>query len=533
MRLGMFVDLDSCIGCHGCTVACKVEHATPLGIEWLRVGLWEAGEYPDSVRLSYPMRCNHCTAAPCVRVCPTGANQEREEDGIVWIDQNKCVGCRYCVIACPYQVISFHPREKSNFPSRTDLAPSEKARQRRYPLQTGTAIKCNFCKERVDEGREKGLTPGVDRAATPACVNTCQGQAMVFGDLDDTDSRVSRAIRENGGRHFHTEFSTQPSSYVATRRHTPVRAVDRTMGTRYPSDRFSPDKWMILPTAQREWAHRSGLWLVLALFFGGLAAGLYLSSMVSASFYSSVVAFLLMGVAKGGFHLLFLGKPLRCWRMFSRPQTSWISRGLYLVFFFFFFAGGYLALAVFAPGSALEPLLKYGGALAAIGVATYSGFTLSSVAAVPFWNSGMLPVLFLTSAISSGAALDGLISNRFGGADLHNAGNPLLVFMLPLALTFLIVCYMWNAKYSDPTARYSARQLLSGQLSWLFWSAVLLIVVVSPFSALLYRMEGWGTVAGLEWLHVCSEVLGAGIIIKYAILRAGYYRPLSPVSGVG
>ena len=100
MRWGMVVDLSKCMRCHGCIAACRVEHFLPLGMLWCRLIAWE--ESAEEMT-TYPIRCNHCQEPPCVYVCPTGASQKREEDGIVWIDQNLCVGCRYCTIACPYQ----------------------------------------------------------------------------------------------------------------------------------------------------------------------------------------------------------------------------------------------------------------------------------------------------------------------------------------------------------------------------------------------------------------------------------------------
>jgi len=151
--------------------------------------------------------------APCVKVCPTEATQQRE-DGIVWIDQDKCVGCRYCVIACPYQNRTFLSKDKDRgyFPGY-ELTGFEKRGKKLYPHTVGTTEKCNFCMERIDAGLAKGLKPGVDREATPACVNACQARALVFGDLDDPDSEVRRLIREKAAFQLHPEYDTDPSIY--------------------------------------------------------------------------------------------------------------------------------------------------------------------------------------------------------------------------------------------------------------------------------------------------------------------------------
>lgn len=210
MRWGMVIDLSKCMRCHGCVAACRVEHFLPLGITWPRLIAWEeiAGE-----ETTYPVRCNHCQDAPCVKVCPTGATQQRE-DGIVWVDQDKCVGCRYCIIACPYQNRTFLSKDKDTgyFPGY-ELTDFEKAGKRLYPHTVGTTEKCNFCMERIDSGLAKGLKPGVDREATPACVNACPSRALTFGDLDDPDGEVRQLIRNFKGFQLHPEYDTDPSIY--------------------------------------------------------------------------------------------------------------------------------------------------------------------------------------------------------------------------------------------------------------------------------------------------------------------------------
>jgi len=210
MRWGMVVDLSKCMRCHACVAACRIEHFLPLGITWPRLIAWE--EIAEEMT-TYPVRCNHCKEAPCVKVCITGASQQRE-DGIVWVDQDMCVGCRYCIIACPYQNRTFLSKDKDTgyFPGY-ELTEFEKVGKRLYPHTVGTTEKCNFCMERIDAGLAKGLKPGVDREATPACVNTCPASALTFGDLDDPDSEVRRLIREKKAFNLHPEYDTEPSIY--------------------------------------------------------------------------------------------------------------------------------------------------------------------------------------------------------------------------------------------------------------------------------------------------------------------------------
>ena len=210
MRWGMVIDLSKCMRCHGCVAACRVEHFLPLGITWPRLLAWEN---PAEELTTFPVRCNHCKDAPCVKVCITGASQQRE-DGIVWVDQDKCVGCRYCIIACPYQNRTFLSKDKDTgyFPGY-ELTEFEKAGKSVYPHTVGTTEKCNFCMERIDEGISRGLKPGVDRDATPACVNTCPSRALTFGDLDDPESEVRRLIYSYMGFQLHPEYDTDPSIY--------------------------------------------------------------------------------------------------------------------------------------------------------------------------------------------------------------------------------------------------------------------------------------------------------------------------------
>jgi Fe-S-cluster-containing dehydrogenase component len=211
MRWGMVIEQKRCIGCYACVLACKAEHFVPPGIFWNRILISETGKYPMVNKVIFSVRCNQCDKPKCVDVCPTGATQQRP-DGIVWVDENKCVGCRYCMVACPYQMRSFYEHEKEYFPGQ-GLTEHEKIGREIYPHQLGVVQKCIFCKERIDEGLANGLKPGVDRDATPACVISCPTKAIHFGDLDDPYSEINRIIKEKKGKSFHPEYGTEPSIY--------------------------------------------------------------------------------------------------------------------------------------------------------------------------------------------------------------------------------------------------------------------------------------------------------------------------------
>jgi phenylacetyl-CoA:acceptor oxidoreductase subunit 1 len=206
-RWVMIADLRRCVGCQTCTAACKHTNATPPEVQWRRVLDMEVGEYPAVKRVFVPVGCMHCADPPCMHVCPSTATRQRA-DGIVTIDYDLCIGCSYCAVACPYQ--ARYKTDVAEF-AYGKAMPSEEIRHDEKRL--GVATKCTFCAERVDAGLEEGLKPGVDHAATPACVNSCIAQALHFGDLEDKDSNVSQLLAENRFFRMHEELGTEPGFY--------------------------------------------------------------------------------------------------------------------------------------------------------------------------------------------------------------------------------------------------------------------------------------------------------------------------------
>ncbi|MBW1823186.1 MAG: 4Fe-4S dicluster domain-containing protein [Deltaproteobacteria bacterium] len=212
MRWVMVIDIKKCIGCQGCTISCKAANCLPSGISWNTLHDEEVGTYPNVSRYFVPSPCMHCKDPACEEVCPTGATIQRE-DGIVWVDYDKCMGCKYCIVACPYQARHINLEEKYYFPGQP--TPPEEMSEELFPQKprVGVTSKCNFCKDIIDEGLKKGLKPGVDREATPVCVDICVAKARYFGDLDDPYSEVSRLIKERHGFQLHPELGTDPSVY--------------------------------------------------------------------------------------------------------------------------------------------------------------------------------------------------------------------------------------------------------------------------------------------------------------------------------
>jgi phenylacetyl-CoA:acceptor oxidoreductase subunit 1 len=200
---GMVISLDKCIGCEYCMRACSAVNDVAPDKPW-NIVVEEQNSAGNKFFFSRP--CLHCANAPCVEVCPVKATYHRG-DGLVVMDYERCIGCRYCEVACPYDARKF------NWAARDDVnefIPTWGiAEVERRPR--GVVEKCTFCKHRIDDGLNTGLTPGVDPEATPACVNACPVGARVFGDMKNPDSQVSILIKNNPTIELREELGTKPS----------------------------------------------------------------------------------------------------------------------------------------------------------------------------------------------------------------------------------------------------------------------------------------------------------------------------------
>jgi phenylacetyl-CoA:acceptor oxidoreductase subunit 1 len=201
----MIIDQSKCTGCDYCTLACRAHNDVPPDISWNKV--LESGKVGDHI--VYVARpCMQCEKAPCVEVCPVGASHYRD-DGIVMMDYDLCIGCRYCQVACPYDARSFNWKkfEVPN-PAVPEWGSPEVERRPR-----GVPEKCSFCYQRIDRGLELGLTPGVDTDATPACCIACPTGTRLFGDLNDPNSNVSQILSQNTHFRLREDLGTGPRVY--------------------------------------------------------------------------------------------------------------------------------------------------------------------------------------------------------------------------------------------------------------------------------------------------------------------------------
>ncbi len=202
---GMVIDLEKCIGCNYCTWACDAVNDVYPDKTW-NIVVPERTSTGAGFFFSRP--CLHCQEAPCVEVCPVQATWVRE-DGLVMMDYDRCIGCRYCEVACPYDARKFNWEQHTteNEFSPTWGVPEVERRPR------GVVEKCTFCVQRIDRGLQRGLTPGVDREATPACVNICPVGARIFGNLTDPGSPVSIVIEANPTLRLREDLGTEASVY--------------------------------------------------------------------------------------------------------------------------------------------------------------------------------------------------------------------------------------------------------------------------------------------------------------------------------
>lgn len=221
-RWGMVIDLDKCFACQSCSAACRMENNTPVAgmdqaqkgraILWNEVLPFVEGEYPNVTETMIPRPCMHCDDPACVKVCPVQATYKNEE-GVVLVDYERCIGCRFCTVACPYQVRYFN-WYKPEWPAalKAHLNPDPEV----APRPKGVVEKCTFCAQRLRKAREAAEAEGRSFNATdyiPACVETCTGHARYFGDLDDPASLVAQLAASPRAFRLQEEMGTHPKVY--------------------------------------------------------------------------------------------------------------------------------------------------------------------------------------------------------------------------------------------------------------------------------------------------------------------------------
>ncbi len=503
-RWGMVVDLNRCVGCQTCTIACKHANDTPPGVQWRRVLDVEVGSFPSVERLFLVTGCQHCAEPPCVPVCPTGATRQRE-DGLVTMNYDVCIGCAYCAVSCPYQARTIVHDERWYYGVETRQEKEVAHAERR-----GVAQKCTFCVERVDAAPALGLTPGVDPDVTPACSAACIAQAIHFGDFADPASNVSRLAAGNPVMQLNAELGTDPQiKYLYT---TP--AVPGREPSNEDEERLADPANPLVGARQTLWDWRAAMnWC-----FGGVSSGFAVLAALGAA-AGAVDPARLPGALAGAaalmaiglfFVFLKIGRKLRFWRAISRPQTSWMTRELYAVGVFY----PAVAANLVAPRAGLEAL----AAAAAAAFLLCQAQILYRARGIPAWRAPLIPWMIFATGLLEGFGLVALAAFAWRGfAPAPAPFLPVAGLVLVLVNAGLWIAYRRTARARGipPLARGVIGR--AGVPLHLLGHAVPAILVAASFAApdaapALLGLAGIAAIAG-------------GAFWKFAVIvRAGYQQ---------
>ncbi len=463
MRYGFVIDQDRCIGCHACTVACKEEHQVPVGVFRTWVKQIEKGEFPHSSRHFGVMRCNHCDDSPCTEICPTSALYRRP-DGIVDFDNRRCIGCKACMQACPYDALYIDPNNN-------------------------TAAKCNFCAHRVEMRLE------------PACVIVCPTQAILAGDLDQPGSKVSRVVTnkkvsvrkpQKGTRPklFYvgiegdllepTRISRQDTYFASDRRNGNGQAnasdVDDLAGAlaREVYDVPHPAPW--------GWKIAAYLW-TKAIAAGVLLVAAILLSLTGASapalFNIVCPVITLVGLGITSALLIFdLKRPDRFFYLMTKPNfRSWLVIGTY-----FLIGYGVLAVAWFLCGifsGSVPGILQWLAAAFAIASAGYSAFLFAQAKGRDLWQSPLFLWHLLVQALVAGSAVM-VIAGILMDTPPEILRPAVLILLISLVVSLAMNMGEIALPHVSEDVRIAMQVLTSGSLSWRFWGLVIGIGLIAP-----------------------------------------------------
>ena len=341
-------DMDACIGCHSCEVACAEQNGNPVGVNWRRVGEVEGGSFPDTSRFNLSMACNHCLEPTCLSGCPTNA-YVKLENGIVAHHAEECIGCQYCIWNCPYEVPVFNPQRR-------------------------VVTKCDLCQPRLAAG------------GAPACVEACPTQAIRVERVDVAAWRLDHREADAPGLPpsvitLSTTRIIVPDSMPAETRSVLDEVVE-------PADPHWPLVAVTLLTQ-----------LSLGALVGTVALQLLLSRRPDVGAGAAAAG---AGVVALAVSVLHLGRPAAAWKAIRNVRRSWLSREVVLFSAFSLATFGYAAVSVLAVGPR-GLLLAFGVLAVGLGVAgTYASGRLYLVPARPVWNSGRTVVAFFAAALATG-----------------------------------------------------------------------------------------------------------------------------------
>jgi phenylacetyl-CoA:acceptor oxidoreductase subunit 1 len=515
-RWAMVADLERCVGCQTCTAACRHANATSPAVQWRKVLDIESGAFPSVSRTFVPVGCQHCADPPCMHVCPTTATRQRP-DGIVTIDYDMCIGCAYCDVACPYQA-----RFKIDAPRFAyGNAATQNETEREEPHRLGVAQKCTFCSDRIDFGIANGLTPGLDSRATPACVNACIADALIFGDLDNPDSNVSRLLREQQSFRMHDELQTMPGFHYVYGQDSTTAPPAR-QGAAAVAEPGQIRSRGIEPSHQQHWDWKAGANFVC----GGAGAGLFIIATAASprSGPPFAVGLAAMGiVALGLFLLLFkIGRPLRSLYVFRQPQRSWMSREAWI-------AGAFFVLAAPAIWFGL-PVLAIAAAVSALLFLFSQAMILKEAKGVPAWRIAAIVPLVVTTGFAEGAGLFLLAAALM--PQLGWVAEPTAILVVTLVAARGWMWWRYRVTLTDAGAPIPSLTALNRYRPFFSVAGFLL-----PVAFILVGIVATQTASIVFPLGaLCAVVAGSGL--KFVLVtRAGYNQGFAlehtPVRGTG
>ncbi|MDH5367709.1 MAG: polysulfide reductase NrfD [Cyclobacteriaceae bacterium] len=526
MKYGFVIDNRKCIGCHACTVACKSEHDVPVGVNRTWVKQVEKGIYPNTKRVFSVTRCNHCTDAPCVSICPTEALFKRE-DGIVDFNNDRCIGCKSCMQACPYDALYIDP-------------------------ETNTAAKCNYCAHRTDIGLE------------PACVNVCPEQAIVSGDMENPETKISQLISMQQVKTRKPEKGTNPNVYYingdesslnpsATERssayiwssqstgvghyakyaesltkgkdlidmiqelkgHTPsskeatyggnqdkpkqVEVVMKTANAKRVYD--TPDKGVL-------WGWEVSAYVLTKAISAGAFLVYFLGSMLDMSSsteltWTAGIISLVFLLLTGLFLVMDLDRPDRFLYVLLRPHwESWLVKGGYFITIF----GG--AITSWLGGVYFNiPLLSqigfWGSFIFGIMVAVYTAFLFAQAKGRDFWQSPTMAIHMIIHSIMAGSGAL-IIASQF--VLISDEWITLFSTILTFSVVANLLIMLIELTITHPTedAARTVQMILKGRYARLFWIGVIICANILP----------------LVLIWVASPIL---IVVASVIILIGIY----------
>ena len=486
MNFGFIIDNRKCIGCHACTVACKSEHQVPVGVNRTWVKYIEKGEFPDTRRLFSVMRCNHCADAPCVEICPTTALYTRS-DGIVDFDNRRCIGCKACTQACPYDAIFMEP-------------------------ENHTASKCNYCTHRVDIGLE------------PACVVVCPEHAIISGDMDNPDTEISQLLAREAVSVRKPEKGTDPKLFYIdgdkvslnpTEANTETDYMWSSQATgvghfaKYAEERIAKSplqeevkKQNFVQIEPRKKARRvydapnKGVlwgWEVSAyILTKAIAAGAFLIPILGAYFGElshqvkqfGVIVSLIFLTITGILLIMDLGRPDRFLNVLLRPQwKSWLTRGSYIITAF----GGILTLWLIASFLGFEMILKFIepiGIILAFLTAIYTAFLFAQAKGRDFWQSPMLGLHMLVHCLMAGFAVF-LIASQFFNVSVGFKMTLILFTIAALIFHLITLAIELTTTHTTEDAHTTVKMITNGEFSRQFWLGMIFVGNTLPLFLLL------------------------------------------------